>query len=446
MKFNPSPSQIIALGFLGMILFGAAILILPISSAKNGMSLVDAIFTSTSAICVTGLIVLDTPKDLSTFGQIAVLLLIQLGGLGYMTSATILSIVVGKKVGLKERLVLQEALNVLSLEGLIRFTKGVLKVTLLFESIGAVLLSIRFAMDMDIGRAIYFGIFHSVSAFNNAGFSLFSDNLLGYKSDVVVNIVITTLIIMGGIGFLVISDIYKYIRREVTRLSTHTKLAITATLLLIISGTVLVFLFEYFNPKTFSEFSMKAKILTAYFQSVTARTAGFNTLDLSLMQGSSLFLLIILMFIGASPGGTGGGIKTTTFGIMMLALWSTVRGHADAVIFERRLSHETIAKAYLIAAMAFIVVVISTLLLLLEEKANYLNTLFEAVSAFGTVGLSVGDGGVRSLSALFSDMGKLTIVLTMYIGRVGPLTMGMAVVKKAEVVGVRYPEGKVLIG
>lgn len=446
MKFNPSPSQIIALGFLGMILFGTVILALPISSSQKGISLIDAIFTSTSAICVTGLIVLDTPKDLSIFGQIAVLFLIQIGGLGYMTSATILSIVVGKKVGLKERLVLQEALNVLSLEGLIRFTKGVLKVTLLFESVGAVLLSIRFAMDMDIGRAIYFGIFHSVSAFNNAGFSLFSDSLLGYKSDVVVNIVITTLIIMGGIGFLVISDVYKYIRKEVVRLSTHTKMVVLVTSILIASGTILIFLFEYFNPKIFSQVSIKTKILTAYFQSVTARTAGFNTLDLSLMQGSSLFLLIILMFIGASPGGTGGGIKTTTFGIMMLALWSTVRGHTDAVIFERRLSHETIAKAYLIAAMAFIVVVISTLLLLLEEKANYLNTLFEAVSAFGTVGLSVGDGGVRSLSALFSDMGKLTIVLTMYIGRVGPLTMGMAVVKKAEVVDIRYPEGKVLIG
>ncbi|HBO84490.1 MAG: Trk family potassium uptake protein [Deltaproteobacteria bacterium GWC2_42_11] len=447
MKFNLSPSQIIALGFLGIILFGTVILLLPVSSAaKSGISIVDAIFTSTSAVCVTGLVVLDTPNDLSLFGQAAVLFLIQLGGLGYMTSATILSIVVGKKVGLKERLVLQEALNVLSVEGLIRFTKGVLKVTILFESIGAVILSIRFAADMEPGRAVYFGIFHAVSAFNNAGFSLFSNNLIDYRGDIVVNIVITTLIITGGIGFLVISDIYKYMQRSVLRVSTHTKMAILFTVVLIVSGTIFILSFEYFNPNTLYPESMKTKLLTAYFQSVTSRTAGFNTLDISMMQSSTLLLFIMLMFIGASPGGTGGGIKTTTFGIMMVALWSSVRGNTDVVVFERRLSHEAVARAYLIAAMGVIVITVATLLLLVEEKANYLHTLFEAASAFGTVGLSVGDSGVRSLSALFSDMGKLTIAFTMYIGRIGPLTMGMAVVKRAGAVNVRYPEGKVLIG
>ncbi|MBI5682110.1 MAG: hypothetical protein HZC45_02915 [Deltaproteobacteria bacterium] len=446
MKVELSPSQIITLGFLGIILIGTIILALPISSAKDSLTLVDALFTSTSAVCVTGLIVIDTPNDLSMFGQIATLLLIQIGGLGYMTSATILSIVVGKKVGLKQRLVLQEALNVLSLEGLIRFTKGVLKVTFLFELIGAVLLSIRFAMDMDIFKAIYFGIFHSISAFNNAGFSLFSNNLMGYRNDIFSNIVITGLIIIGGIGFLVISDVYKYTRREVTRLSTHTKLVISVTSTLIVSGTTAILLFEYFNPQTFASFSLKSNLLTAYFHSISARTAGFNTIDISLMQSSTLFLIIMLMAVGASPGGTGGGMKTTTFGVMMIGLWSTIRGHTDTVFFERRVSHELITRAYAIGAMAFLVVNISTLLLLLEEKSDYLHTLFEAVSAFATVGLSVGDGGVRSLSALFTDMGKLTVALTMFIGRVGPLTMGMAVIKKAEMVRLRYPEGKVLIG
>lgn len=446
MKVELSPSQIITLGFLGTILVGAIILALPVSAAKESLTLIDALFTAASAVCVTGLTVIDTPKDLSIFGQIVLLLLIQIGGLGYMTSATILSVVIGKKVGLKQRLVLQEALNVLSMEGLIRFTKGVLKVTFLFELIGAVLLSIRFSVDMDITKAVYFGLFHSVSAFNNAGFSLFSDNLIGYRDDIFINIVITTLVVIGGIGFLVISDVYKYIKREVARLSTHTKVVLSVTSILIMSGTAAILIFEYFNPQTFASFSLKSNLLAAYFHSVTARTAGFNTIDIGLVQSFTLFLIIMLMAVGASPGGTGGGIKTTTFGVMMLGLWSTFRGHQDAVFFERRVPHEIIARAYVIGAMAFLIVNISTLILLLEEKSDYLHTLFEAVSAFSTVGLSVGDGGVRSLSALFSPLGKLTVVLTMFIGRVGPLTMGMAIVKKAEMVRLRYPEGKVLIG
>jgi trk system potassium uptake protein TrkH len=417
---------------------------LPMATPR-GISFADAFFTSTSAICVTGLIVNDTPQDFTIFGQIIIMLLVQLGGLGYMTSATIISLMLGKRIGLGERLIMKEALNVLSLEGVVKFTKAVILTALLFESIGTLLLTFRFAFEYPLGQAFFYGLFHSVSAFNNAGFSLFSDNLIRYRGDLIVNLVITTLIICGGIGFIVISDVALYSRKKVSRLSVHTKLVLSTTGILLALGTVLVFLFEFDNPKTFAGLPFHEQLLASYFASVTPRTAGFNTVDYSLFGFETLFLTIILMFIGASPGSTGGGVKTTTFSIILASLWSMLRGLRDVVLFNRRISPETTSKSLLLVSLAAIFIVIVTFLIMKTQGIAFLPAIFEVTSAFGTVGLSVGDGGARSLSALFSPFGKYLMSFMMFAGRLGPLTLAVAIISQKEA-HFRYPEGKVIIG
>lgn len=444
MNKRMNPAQILILGFLSFILIGTVLLMLPFSTV-NGISPVDALFTSTSAICVTGLIVKDTPNDFTTFGQIIIMLLIQIGGLGYMTSATIISLIIGKRIGLGERLIMKEALNVLTLEGVVRFTKAVLFTTLVFESVGAVLLTMRFMADYEFGQAAYYGIFHAVSAFNNAGFSLFSDSMVRYRGDIVVNLVVSVLILIGGIGFLVISDIYSYSRKRVLRISMHTKVVVVTSALLIVAGAVLIFLFEYSNPETFQKMTLKEKILASYFGSVTPRTAGFNTLDYSQLRFQTLFMTIMLMFIGASPGSTGGGIKTTTFAIVIASLSSLMRSSTDTVLFKRRIPIDMVSKSLLIVVLAMILVAIISLVMLTIEEHTYHATLFEVTSAFGTVGLSVGDGGARSLSALFTPLGKLFICFAMFAGRLGPLTLAVAVIRKKEE-RFRYPEGRIVIG
>ena len=445
---NWTPSQILAGGFVALILVGTLFLTLPLS-ASNGVSigLVDAFFTSVSSVCVTGLIVKDTPLDFSLFGQIVIMLLVQIGGLGYMTSATVIYLLVGKRIGLAERLIMRENLNVLSMEGLVRFTKGVLFITLVIEGIAALLLAVRFSRDFSYLKALYLGIFHSVTSFNNAGFSLFSDNLIGYRGDFAVNVIIMANIILGGIGFIIFSDLYRYSKREIQNLSLHTKITLTATVLLIFMGAILLFTFENSgSAATMQGLSLTDRILVSLFHSVSARTAGFNTVNVADMANDSLFLLIVLMVIGASPGSTGGGIKTTTFAIMMVALWTSVRGRQDTTVFRRRIPIELVAKAFLLTTMVTIIIITSTTLLLLTENRSFIQTLFEVASAFGTVGLSTGDGGILSLSGLFSTTGKIIISLTMYAGRLGPLLLSIMIVKGAYPQRYRYPEGRILIG
>ena len=444
---NWSPSQILAAGFFGLIVVGTILLLLPFSSA-NGYSigLTDAFFTSVSSVCVTGLIVKDTPNDFSLFGQMVILFLIQLGGLGYMTSSTIIALILGKRIGLKERLIMKESLNVLSLEGVVRFTKAVIWTIFIIEGTAAVLLSLRFSYDYPPLKAIYLGIFHSISAFNNAGFSLFSDSLTQYRGDVSINIIIMGLIILGGIGFIIFSDIYRFLKGEVVSLALHTKLTLLTTVILIFIGAGLLFIFEWHNNATLQGLTIKDKLLASLFHSVTARTAGFNTLDVGKMANDSMFMLIILMVIGASPGSTGGGIKTTTFAIMIVALLSTVRGRQDYTAFRRRLPVDLVAKAFLLTTMVSIIIIVSTTILLLVENRSLVATLFEVASAFGTVGLSVGSGGAESLSAIFSDMGKMLIACTIYVGRLGPLLMSIAIIKGTQTPSYRYPEEKVVIG
>ncbi|MEW6213684.1 MAG: TrkH family potassium uptake protein [Nitrospirota bacterium] len=444
MKKRLSPPQILVIGFLSFILIGTILLMLPFSS-REGCSFIDALFTATSAVCVTGLIVKDIPNDFTLFGQIVILILIQIGGLGYMTSATIIALIIGKRIGLAERLIMKEELHVVSLEGIVRFTKGILKFTLLFELTGTLILTIRFLKDFDLKDAFLYGLFHAVSAFNNAGFSLFSDNLMHFRGDIIVNITVTTLIIVGGIGFIVVSDLYRFQRKDINRLSQHTKIVLLTTAILIIGGAILIYLFEASNPKTFGNMSLIERVLTSYFSAVAPRTAGFNTVDYSSLRTETLFLTIILMFIGASPGGTGGGVKTSTFAIVIASLYTTIRGLSDTVLFKRRLPSDTISKSFLLVTLAAIFCTVSTHFIITTQDAQYLNAMFEVTSAFGTVGLSLGDGGVRSLSALFTPIGKFAISFTMFVGRLGPLTLAVAITRRVDE-RFRYPEGRVVIG
>jgi trk system potassium uptake protein TrkH len=444
-----SPSQFLAFSFLAIIVLGGLALSLPFAAAPGrSVSVLDAFFTSVSAVCVTGLVVLDMPVDLSGFGQVVVMLLVQLGGLGYMTLSTVFAAVIGRGVTIQERLTLQEALNVQDMEGLVRFAGTVLKLTLAFEATGALILTLHWWPTQGLGPAAWHGLFHAVSAFNNAGFALWSDNLASWKSDVTVNLVITSLIIAGGLGFFVWTELLTLWRRRHVRLSVHTRLALTATAVLLAGGTIAILALEWTNVRTLAPLSYGDRLLAAYFQSVTARTAGFNTIDIGAMTSPALFVLMALMFIGASPGGTGGGVKTTTFAITLAALGSTVRGSDDTVLFKRRLAPDLVAKAFFVSLIAFVALNSVAWLLLLTEGRELLRTLFETTSAFGTVGLSMGENGsLVSLSAFFSPTGKLLIMLMMFIGRTGPLTLAIAVARRGHMKArIRYPEGKILIG
>ncbi len=443
-----SPSQFLAFSFAGIILAGGVLLSLPFAAAPGRhVSILDAFFTSVSAVCVTGLISVDTPVDLSLFGQIVVLLLIQAGGLGYMTLSTVFAAALGRSVTLQERLTLQEALNVQNMEGLVRFARTVLRLTLAFELAGALILALNWWPTLGLGRALWYGLFHAVSAFNNAGFALWSDSLISWRGDVVVNAVVTALIIAGGLGFFVWAELLGGRKHEIKR-SVHTRLVLAATAALLVGGTVAFLALEWFNPATLAPLSLKDKLLTAWFQSVTARTAGFNTIDIGAMTVPSLFVMMALMFIGASPGSTGGGVKTSTFAITLAALWATVRGQDDTVVFKRRLAPELVAKAFFVSLIAFVAMNGVAWLLLLTEGRDLLKTLFETVSAFGTVGLSMGENGAPvSLSAFFSPIGKVLVMLIMFVGRLGPLTLAIAVARRsAAQAKLRYPEGKILVG
>jgi trk system potassium uptake protein TrkH len=439
-------AQIVPLAFLGVILAGTLLLMVPFATTGGGIRFLDALFTMTSAVCVTGLIVLDTPNDFSTFGQLVILLGIQVGGFGYSTMATLLLLALGRRIGLRERMMMMEVLSTLSMEGLVRFVKVIVAITLLAEGMGALILAARFSSDMDPLRALYFGVFHAVSAFNNAGFSLFSENLLHYRSDVTVNLTVTVLIVLGGVGFLVFRDILDNLHGDRFRLSTHTKVALAVTGLLIVGGTAGIWAFEIHNEKTLAPLPLGEQILVAYFQSVSARTAGLNTIDISLVANPTLYFLILLMVVGGSPGSTAGGIKTTTFGIICAAIWGTLKGRADVMMFHRRIPPELVTKALVLSALALGLVTAFTMVLSSSENQDFLRLMFEVASAAGTVGLSTGNGGTLSLSALFSDFGKCVIMATMFLGRLGPLAIGLFAIRSHEELRYRFPLAKVVIG
>lgn len=394
---------------------------------------------------MTGLIVKDTALDFTPFGQAIILSLIQIGGLGYMTAVTFLAVMRKQKLGYRDRLILQESLNFPGMDGLVRFLKIVFASIVIIEIIGVVILTLRFWVDMPFLQALWFGFFHSISAFNNAGFSLFSDNLMRYRGDFVINFTIPMLIILGGLGYIVLLEIYNYRHGQLTRLSTHTKIAVYMSLILIALGMILLLSMEWYNPKSFGSMTLYEKILAAWFTSVNYRTAGFNTIDLSTLTDSNLFFATFLMMTGGSPGGTAGGIKTTAVALALIGVWYTMRGNTHAHIFKRSLSPYQINKAYAIIFIASVYIVVSTIILSEVERLPFIRILFEATSAFGTVGVSTGNGGVLSYSALFSDWGKINIMILMLMGRIGVFAFTIVIVGKAVESRIKYAEGKVVI-
>lgn len=437
-----SPPQILVLGFATIIFLGALFLMHPVATKDGqGLSFINALFTATSAVCVTGLVVVDTGTHFTIWGQLVILTLIQIGGLGFMTVATLFAIFLGKKITLKERLLLQEALNQISIQGIVRLTIYVIIFTFTIELTGATILALRWSEQLGWGQGFYYGIFHAISAFNNAGFDIMGNfsSLTGYTSDLVVNLTIMFLIFLGGIGFFVLTDIYN--QRQFRTLSLHSKLAITTSLVLVAVGAVVILGLEYTNPQTLQDLGLEGKLLAAFFQSVTTRTAGFNTLDTASLRMATQFFIIILMFIGASPGSTGGGIKTTTFVCLLMSVINTFKNNCNAVVFERTLNREVIRKAIAVVFVAIFVLLLATLSLTITEQSDFLTILFEAASAFGTVGLSMG------LTTSLTLSGKITIILTMFAGRVGPLTLVFALAQRqTSGPAIKYAEEKVTIG
>ncbi|NLZ52973.1 MAG: Trk family potassium uptake protein [Thermoanaerobacteraceae bacterium] len=435
------PTQILSFGFAFLILAGGILLSLPAAS-KSGESIgfLNALFTATSAVCVTGLVVVDTYTQFSIFGQLVIMVLIQIGGLGIMTMATLVFLLLGKRITLRERLVMQEALNQLTLSGLVQLTRRILLIAIAFEGLGAVILAIRFTKYYGIGQSLYYGLFHAVSAFNNAGFDVVGGfrNLTPFVEDPIISIVIMCLIECGGLGFTVIHDILS--TRDFRHLSLHSKVVITTTLILMFSGFIMFYALERTNPKTIGALTSKEKVLAAAFQAVTTRTAGFNTIDFGNLTMPSKYLAILFMFIGASPASTGGGIKTTTFALIIMMIYTVLTSKEDVEIYQRRIPMDNIFKAVVIAVISVFFVFTSSFILTITEQADFLSIFFEATAAFGTVGLTLG------ITPRLTDFGKIVIMLTMFTGRLGPLTLVMALGSRTNKALIKHPEERILVG
>lgn len=439
-----NPPRIIILGYLTVILLGSILLSLPIATQGAGSTrFLDALFTATSAVCVTGLIVVNTAANWSLFGQITILILIQIGGLGFMTLSTLGFMLVGKRITFSERLLIKQDIGNLTYSGLVRLVRYVLGLTFAIEFLGALLLFFNFRLHMENLRAAWFAIFHSVSAFCNAGFDIFGDSLVRFTSDISVNLIFTGLIIIGGLGFTVTRDIW-YTRSEgksFKMLSLHSKLVILITAGLLVLGTVVVFAFEFGNPPTMGELGLADKLTASFFLSVTPRTAGFNTVPTGALNIQTLFFVILLMFIGASPCSTGGGIKTTTFGAVLTSVYSSLIGDEDYNLLDRRLDRELVNRAVAIMVISLGLVILTTLVLSITEEAEFIDILFEAVSAFGTVGLSTG------ITGELSDPGRIMVIITMLAGRVGPLTLVLSMGElDSSSTRYRYPQEDIMIG
>ncbi|MEG0830850.1 MAG: TrkH family potassium uptake protein [Acidaminococcaceae bacterium] len=442
MKWVPllSTYQMVAVTFLGLILTGTLLLMLPLASATGGsLSFLNSLFTATSAACVTGLIVVDTGTYFSLFGQLVIITLIQLGGLGIMTFATIFSVAFGKKINLQERLRIQESLNQSDISGVVRLCLNVVKYTLWIEFAFGTVLAINFFPTMGL-QGIYWGYWHAVSAFCNAGFDLMGGfrSMTGFVSDWTVNVCLMSLITLGGLGFAVMEDILRV--RKFSLLRVHTKLVLIASMSLILVGAVLLWLLEHNNPATMGSLSLGDQIMASLFQSVSPRTAGFNTLALEQMTDASLFLCVVLMFVGASPASTGGGIKTTSFALALMTAWALIRGKADLALFGRKVKQDAISKSFIITTIAVMWVVSATFCLSVLEGDRFLYMLFEVVSAFATVGLTAG------VTQSLCPASKVILILTMFAGRVGVLTFVMALMHKRKPKAMRYPEENIMIG
>ena len=444
-----STTQKIMLSFFLVIMLGSVLLALPISSATGeAIPYIDALFTATTSVCVTGLVTVTTATAWSVFGQVVILFLIQIGGLGVITIMSGILIGLHRRIGLGDRMLIQDAFNLNSLTGLVRFTKKVIIGTFVVEAVGALLYMTVFVPRFG-ARGIWISIFNSVSAFCNAGMDIMGDNsLCDYATHPVINGVTEALIILGGIGYIVWWDVVRVLKNAkrqgikcICGLTFHSKLALSVTTLLIFIGALLILICEYNNPLTIKEYSLFDKIQISLFQSVTTRTAGFATIDQQNLTNASAMISIMLMFIGGSPVGTAGGVKTVTIAVLLISAFATIRNEGEASVFRRTISKESVSKAVAVVSMSFIILFVSTILLSVVTEASSLDIFYETASATATVGLT------RNLTPSLNLWGKLIIIITMYLGRIGPISLAIAFNTRKEVKNIiKNPVEEIHVG
>lgn len=440
-KTSPISSLILVYGFLALISLGTLLLLFPISSNSGQFTpFVDALFTSTSAVCVTGLIVVDTADYWSPFGQAVILFLIQAGGFGFMTSATLFLIAFGRKIGLRERLLISESMGLTRTGGLVSVIRRMAIFTFTLEIIGAAIFFIHLSGKMTTGRALWTSVFQSVSAFNNAGFDIFGgfQSMSAYQSVPIMVLPTAALIFIGGISFLVIADVAR--RRRLSRLSLDSKLVIFTTTALLALGMIVVLLTESGDPGTLGPMSVSQKVLNAFFQSVTSRTAGFSTVSMANLHDYALFFTMLLMFVGGASGSTAGGIKVNTVGLVIATIWSTVRGREHAEVLGREFITQQVYRALAVIIMSLGLISLVVFFLTVTEEFQFLDLMFETFSAFGTVGLSTG------ITPELSVVGRLLVAVTMFVGRLGPLALVLALSQRQRPSMYRYPEEFIRIG
>ncbi|MDD7045274.1 MAG: TrkH family potassium uptake protein [Peptoniphilaceae bacterium] len=438
-KAKENPTFILAIGFLLLISLGGLILSTSfVTNTGERTGLIDSFFVAASASCVTGLTPVNTAMHWNFWGKLVILILIQIGGLGIMTLASIIPLILGRKIGIKSRAILKEQLNVNSMEGLVKLFKYVLAFTIITEGLGALALSFSFVPTYGVDKGIWFSIFHSISAFCNAGFDIMGDSIYPLRNNGLVNITLMALVIVGGLGFMVTSEIYY--KRTFKNLSTHSKLVILVSIILLLLGAFGFFMIESFDGGVLEGEGLKGAIYQSLFQSVSARTAGFYSVNLSQIKDSSALFLMIFMFIGGSPGSTAGGLKTTTFVVLVLASISVIKKEREPVVFNRHIGEETIKKALAIFMISMSIVFLVSFILTLSEIFDLVDILYETVSALATVGAS------RGITGGLSNLGKILIGLCMYLGRVGPMSMAFAFGIKSNKRMTRYPESFISIG
>lgn len=438
-KAKENPAFILAIGFLLLISLGGLILSSSfVTKTGERTGLIDSFFVAASASCVTGLTPVNTAMHWNFWGKLVILILIQIGGLGIMTLASLIPLILGKKIGIKSRAILKEQLNVNSMEGLVKLFKYVLAFTIITEGLGALALSFRFVPAYGVAKGIWYSIFHSISAFCNAGFDIMGDSIYLLRNNGLVNITLMALVIVGGLGFMVTSEIYS--KRTFKNLSTHSKLVILVSIILVLLGALGFFMIESFDGGVLEGEGLKGAIYQSLFQSVSARTAGFYSVNLARIKDSSVLLLVVLMFIGGSPGSTAGGLKTTTFVVLVLATISVIKKEKEPVVFNRHIGEETIKNALSIFMISISIVFLVSFILTLSESFDLVDILYETVSALATVGAS------RGITGGLSNLGKILIGLCMYLGRVGPMTMAFAFGIKSKKRMIRYPESFISIG
>ncbi len=430
----------VLLGFAVAIILGSAILLIPQMTQGGKISYIDAVFTSTSAICVTGLIVQDTPTYFTDMGKIVLLILIQIGGLGIMTVGSIFGLILGRKIHIRDKFYINSSFGSKQQFSASKFFMVIAGTTFTIEFVAFAIMTAIFYFKhlYPLRTSMTFSLFHTISAFCNAGFSLYSSSLQSFSSDIPLNIIFMVLIVLGGIGFPVISEIIAY--RRIKKFSIHAKVVMISTACLILIGAVMFFLLEFNNPESIAGKPISIKILSSFFQSITARTAGFNTTNIAGLNVATIFFLAFLMFIGASPGGTGGGIKTTTFAAVTAGGFSSISGRSDVVLLKRKMPQRLIYRALTLTITAIAIVIISTIGLLVFEKCSLKEALFEAISAFGTVGLSTG------ITQTLSIPGKIILILSMFIGRIGISTLSVAIAIRGAINKMTYPEDTITIG